>query len=108
MNSTFPPIRSLGAREATSLSGNAASRILTADGPRAGILLHNASPSLSLWIRLVEQGGAAPTITASDRDFVIPPEQTLILDVDESIDIYGQNSSGAATTSAYCAAEVRR
>lgn len=108
MNSTFQPIRSFGAREANTLAGNAASRILSGDGPRAGILLHNASPSLSLWIRMVEQGASAPAISASDRDFVIPPEQTLLLDVDESIEIYGQNSSGASTTSAYCAAEVRR
>lgn len=90
------------------MAGNTATRILATPTARAGILLHNASASLSLWVRLVERGAAAPTITAADRDFVAAPESTLLLDVSETIDLYAQNSSGSATTSPYTAAEVKR
>lgn len=104
----FQPIRSLGAREASTVAGNAASRVLSSPTARAGVMIHNASVAHSLWIRIVEQGASAPTITSSDRDYVIPPENTLTLDVSETLDLYAQNSSGAATTSAYTATEVKR
>src|SRR5690349_14766461 len=102
------PIRALGAREASTVAGNAASRILASPTTRTGVMLHNASGSLSLWVRLVEQGSGAPTISASDRDYVIPPENTLTLDIGQTVDVYAMNSSGGATTSAYTATEVRR
>lgn len=102
------PIRSLGAREASTVAGNAASRILSSPTARAGVMIHNASATHSLWVRLVEQGASAPTISSADRDYVVPPENTLTLDVSETLDIYAQNSSGGTTTSAYTATEVKR
>jgi hypothetical protein len=102
------PVRSLGAREAATVAGNAATRILASPTPRSGILLHNASPTLSLWLRLAEQGAAPPTISASYRDYVVPPENTIELEVSELVDVYAQNASGGATTSPYTATEVKR
>jgi len=101
-------VRSFGAREASTVAGNVATRILSSPTVRAGSILHNASDSLELWVRLTESGASAPTISASDRDFVIAPKGTLILDVADTIAIYAQNSSGAATLSPYTATEVKR
>jgi len=101
-------VRSFGAREAATVAGNAATRLLAAPSIRSGVFVHNASASLDLWIRLAEQGTATPTIAADDRDFVVPPGGTILLDVSDTIDIYAQNASGAATTSAYTATEVKR
>jgi hypothetical protein len=104
----FQPIRSLGARGAANVAGNAATRIVVASSARSGAIIHNASPTHSLWLRVVEQGAAAPTITSSDRDFVVPPENSLVLDIGPALEVYAQNSSGGATLSPYTATEVLR
>lgn len=108
MTSISNPVRSFGAREAATVAGNASTRILASPTVRSGAFLHNASATLSLWVRLVERGATAPTITADDRDFVLDPGGTLLLDVADTVDIYAQNSSGVATTSPYTATEVKR
>lgn len=102
------PLRSFGAREASTVAGNAATRLLSNPTVRAGVFLHNASDSFELWVRLVEAGSAAPTLSASDRDFVVAPKGTLVLDVADTVALYAQNSSGAATLSPYTATEVKR
>lgn len=102
------PVRSFGAREASTVAGDAATQVLASPTVRAGATLHNASDSLELWVRLTERGSIAPTISSADRDFVVTPKGTLVLDVADTVDIYVQNSSGAATTSPYTATEVKR
>lgn len=100
-------IRGIAARAAGTVAGNAATRLFTTPTlNRAGIEIHNASTSLDLWVRAVNEGAAAPTITLADKDFLIPPNTTLSLAYDSNINVYILNSSGAATTSAYTAREV--
>jgi hypothetical protein len=102
------PIRSIGAREAATVAGNAATRILASPTARTGVLIHNAHQSHSLWIRLVDRGSSPPTLSASDRDYVIPPENTLNILASDTVEIYAQNSTGNSTTTPYTATEVKR
>lgn len=105
INSTV--IRGIATRVAGTVAGNAVTKIFANPTlSRAGIQIHNASTSLDLWVRAVNEGASAPSITQADKDFLIPPNATLSLAFDRTIDVYVVNSSGAATTSAYTATEV--
>jgi len=101
-------IRGFGLREAGSVSGDASTAILS--GPterqRTGIEIHNPDLGLDLWVRAVAEGAPAPTISATDRDFIVRPGATLLLAYGPEIALYLQNSSGGPTTSGYVAREV--
>lgn len=101
-------IRGFGLREAGSVSGEASTAILSGSNERqrSGLEIHNPDLGLDLWVRAVADGAAAPTISATDRDFIIRPGATLLLAYGPEIAVYLQNSSGSPTTSAYVAREV--
>lgn len=73
---------------------------------RTGLELHNADPALDLWIVAAPAGAAAPTISAQDKDYAIPPGSTLVLEYAETLAVWVQNSSGAATTSPFVVKEL--
>ncbi len=101
-------IRGFGLRETGSVTGDASTAILPASSQRqrTGLEIHNPDLGLDLWVRAVAEGAAAPTISATDRDFIIRPGATLLLAYGPDIAVYLQNSSGGPATSAYVAREV--
>ncbi|MBS1706144.1 MAG: hypothetical protein JST40_09745 [Armatimonadetes bacterium] len=97
----------LGSREASTVSGSAPKLLFSGTSSRrSGIQVHNSDAVNELWLRMVPEGATSPTISATDRDYVIPPKSTLSLRVDASIDVYLINSTGSSATSAYTAVEV--
>lgn len=103
----FTAIEHLGNRRADVIDGLTPELLVVSSTPaRVGVLIHNADSAYEMWVYAVEGGSGAPTITSTNRDYVVPPGATLTLDYGHGIDIYGINSSGAATTSAYVTQEV--
>lgn len=109
MPNEFLTIASFGHRDVGDASGDTPYKLftLTGNSPRSGVEIHNASSTLSLWLRCLRAGAAAPTIDASDRDFSILPGQTLALAYGEQIDLWIANSSGTSESSPFTAREVR-
>lgn len=103
----FTSIGHLGNRRTDVIDGLTPELLVATNTPaRVGVLIHNADSVYELWVYAVAGGSGAPTITSTNRDFVIPPDATLTLDYGHEIDIYGINSSGSASTSAFVSQEV--
>jgi len=109
MPNDFLTIASFGHRDVGDATGDTPYKLftLTGNGPRSGVEIHNGSSSLSLWLRCIRAGDPEPVIDASDRDFAIPPGQTLALAYGEQIDIWIMNSSQTSESSPFTAREVR-
>lgn len=98
--STSRPINNKGNTYKTTVAGNACTKIPTTDTDgRLGVFVHNPDASLDLWLETVATGAAAPTMTVNTKEFLIPPKGWYFLALGSGLDLYGQNSSGAATTS---------
>lgn len=104
----IPVISGLYNKEASTCAGNAATKLFSAAqlSSRAAVQIHNADASISIWVLCQNRGTAAPTISITNKTYVIPAGSTLDIPAGPSVDIYVQNASGAATTTAYVAHEV--
>lgn len=104
----IPVISSLRNKEAATCTGTAATKLFSAAqlSSRAGVQIHNADASISIWVLCQVRGTAAPTMSITNKTYVIPAGSTLDIPVAASVDVYIQNASGAATTTAYVAHEV--
>lgn len=81
-------------------AGNAATKVPTTNtASRDLLVIANTSAIYALYVKQVEAGAAAPTISATSWHYYIPPLSTLNLLATSASDFYVQNSSGAATTS---------
>lgn len=104
-------IESLGARTAaTTVAGNALSRIDNLGGKRNGLRITNNDSSLVVGLTYVSAGAAAPVIGttpyATMMEDYIPARGTLTLQISSNVDVYACNSSGAATTSNVTVREI--
>lgn len=108
MSIYIPVISSLHNKEAATCAGNAATKLFSAGQltQRAGVQIHNGDASISIWVLCQNRGTAAPTMSITNKTYVIPAGSTLDIAVGSSVDVYVQNASGAATTTAYVAYEV--
>lgn len=100
------PIRNVLSRTAASANGSTPVLAPSSGSPRQGVLIHNASASLALWVMAVASGEGAPTIDATHRSFVIGAGQTVVMPYSEALDVYLLNSSGAATESPFVFEEL--
>lgn len=93
-------IQNLGDSYASTVAGNAATKLPDAETQfRAGMFIHNCDATYSVWVDIVSNGASTPTISATAKLFVILPGETLELWAGRGVDVYAQNSTGAATTS---------
>lgn len=93
-------------RSTGTVAGNAATKVpATKMANRKGVLIHNPNATYDLWGVMVNGAASAPTISATDRDFVVGQNRTVFVPCSEGLDLYLQNSSGAATTSEYVVSE---
>ena len=94
-------------RTTGTVAGNAATKVPTTNRVgRRGVMIHNPNATYDLWGYSVGAGASAPTISATDRDFVVPQDATLFYPLSDGEDLYLMNSSGGATTSEYILKEV--
>lgn len=85
-------------------AGNAATKISFTNTPKRSVVtIKNHSTSLNIWVEFVNRGASAPTISSTAHAFMVPPLMTQTFGTSDSIDIYIENDSGAATTAAYSA-----
>ncbi len=91
-------LRNIVSRTTAALTGDQ-STLVAAAGRRDAVEIHNLDSVLDIWVAAVNRGAAAPALSASSRDFVIGPSQTLILAYCESIDLYLRNSGGSSAPS---------
>lgn len=105
----IPTISGLHSKEATTCTGTTATEVFATVNQlqsRAAVQIHNADASISIWVLCQNRGTAAPTMSITNKTYVIPAGSTLDIAVGSSVDVYLQNASGAATTTAYVAYEV--
>lgn len=108
MNILSSSIQGLGDSYASTVAGNAVTKLPDAETQyRSGMIIHNASETYAVWIDIVNDGASAPTISSTAKLFVINPNATLTLMVGRGVDVYAQNNTGAATTSAVVVREFR-
>jgi len=105
----IPSISGFYSKEATTCTGTTATKLWSSGSKlqsRAAVQIHNADASISIWVLTQNRGTAAPTMSITNKNYVIPAGSTLDIPVDAAVDVYLQNASGAATTTAYVAHEV--
>ena len=109
MSIYIPAISGLYNKEAATCTGTTATKLFATVGKlqsRAAVQIHNADASISIWVLCQNRGTAAPTMSITNKTYVIPAGSTLDIAVGSAVDVYLQNASGAATTTAYVAHEV--
>lgn len=89
------------------VTGLTVSKLTPSGNRRSGIELHNPDSTYTLYVKGVQRGLSAPTLTVSDKHYQITPGSTIVLPWSEAIDVYVTNSSGASTSSYVNAAEVQ-
>jgi len=105
-------LRNLGNKAVGTVAGNAWTKLVTitaASTKRCMVdICHDpsgASAGTFLYIETVAAGASAPTTAATEVVNVIGSRSTLHIQLSGAIDIYGMNSTGAATTSNYALRE---
>lgn len=100
-------INSVGTLQSNTVAGNAAAPLITANNDRAGVRVHNFDASRYLYVALINQGDAAPgTITSATAIEEIPPQTSAFIAAGPNVRLYGQFSSGGATTALVNAQEL--
>lgn len=99
-------IRNVYPIQSYTVAGNAPTKITRVAPSSSGLIIRNDDASLNLYVYLTQRGAATPTISATSCDFSVPAGASLVEGIAGSIDVYIQNSSGSATTSAANSREV--
>ena len=103
-------VPNLGRREAATVEGTTPVRVLAGAGGntryRQGLQIANCDPGRTIFARMSVAGADAPTFGATDFDYAIGPRATLVLQIDEKVDVWILNDSGSVATSAYVALEA--
>jgi hypothetical protein len=100
-------IDNLGRREATTLATATTQRVFGSTVPassRQAVSINNCDASADLYVVFTAAGAAAPTISASDNDLVIPPKSSRQLQVGPAIELWVRSSSGSTIN--YTATEL--
>lgn len=103
-------IKGLGRRlqaASKTIAGDAAERLLFEGDAttRKAVIIHNHSATYKVYLKLSELT-AGETLTATDKDMVISPEDTVVVYCTHDIQLWVMNSAGDATTSSIEALEV--
>ena len=97
-------LRSLMGSTDGTCAGNATTKISFTNTPkRAVVTIKNHSSTLNIWVDFVNRGGSAPSISSTVHAFLILPGTTQTFAINDSIDIYIENSAGDASTANYSA-----
>lgn len=108
-------LRNLGQKAVGTVAGNAWTKLLTlnsASSKRVQLdVCHDpsgAAGSTYLYVEVVTAGAAAPTTAATEVTNVIGSRQTLHHPIGGGVDVYGMNSTGAATTTNFAVQEYKQ
>lgn len=102
-------MRNLISSTNTTINGTTATKLggiaTSTTSKRQGLFIknHDASP---IWIDIVTRGASTPTISSSSNILEIAAYQTAYIAASESVEVYGLNQTGAATTSNVSIREV--
>jgi hypothetical protein len=100
-------VDNLGRREAVSLATATTRQVfsgLAAGRDRQAVSVFNADAAADIWVRFVARGAAAPTISTTDMDALVPARQSRQFQVGPGVDVYVRHS-GAGSVS-YTALEM--
>ena len=64
---------------------------------KEGVLLHNADPFAELSVKLTAYGASAPTLTTTNRHYVLAPKETRMIPATQGLDIWVYQESGGTT-----------
>lgn len=97
--------------EESTCAGNASTLALSTRSRRAdrsGVLMHNPDSTYDLWVALrPNKLSSAPVLSSSSMKVVVNPGKTVDLRAGSDVELYVQNSSGAATTTSFAMQEYR-
>ncbi len=100
-------IDNLGRREATTLATATTQQAFASTNPpasRQAVSINNCDASADLYLTLTAAGAAAPTISGTDNDLIIPPKSSRQLQIGCAIHVWLRHS-GAGTIN-YTATEL--
>jgi hypothetical protein len=109
MSQVTQKIDILGRREAASLAPNTTQRVFasvsaTAPSQRQAVSITNCDPAAELWLA-VAATGAAPSISTSDCDLIVPPRATRQLQIGLGLEVWIRSSSSSSVS--YTALEMQ-
>jgi len=96
---TYSMLRNLSARTDGTASTSAALVSPPAGLRYTNVVIHNHDAANPLWVDIVQRGASAPTVSSTQKTFVVNPSQTLVLNISESVSVY----VAAAVSVAYSA-----
>lgn len=102
-------IDGLGRREATTVPSATTQRVFASlslpEPPRRkAVSLNNLDPNAELYVVLAPGGAAAPGVSTSDNDVVVPPRSSRQFQIGPGIDLWLRSSGAGAV--AYTALEM--
>jgi hypothetical protein len=102
-------IDGLGRREATTVATATTQRVFaTLSGPelprRKAVNLNNMDLSAEIYVTLAPTGSAAPTVSSSDNDVIVPSRSSRQFQIGPGIELWLRSSSNGAV--AYTALEL--
>ena len=102
-------IDGLGRREATTLATTTTQRVFASLGTpepprRKAVSLNNLDSAAEIYVTLAATGSAAPGVSATDNDVIVPPRSARQFQVGPGIDLWIRSSGAGAV--AYTALET--
>ncbi len=104
---TIERFDNVGVLQSNSVAGNASTLLLNSNNGRQAVRVHNFDTSRYLYVALLMAGATAPsTITGATAIEEIPPQTSVAIAAGPGVRIYGQFSSGGASTALVNAQEL--
>lgn len=102
-------IDGLGRREATTVATATTQRVFATLGTpdlsrRKAVSVNNLDPAAELYVVLAPSGVAAPNVSTTDNDVIVPPRSSRQFQVGPGIDLWLRSSGAGAV--AYTALET--